>query len=124
MAFTIVTGNKVLNKILRNVDFTAPTALKVSLHTGDPGENGANEVVGGDYGRKSVAFNAASNKIATSTAVLEWENMPACTVKYVGLWDTEVTPNFWWGGQLQSEEELRAGNTFRIKASNLGASLG
>jgi len=123
MAFTIATGNKVLNKILRNVDFAAPTALKVSLHTGDPGESGTSEVVGGDYGRKSVIFNAASNKISTSTAVLEWENMPACTVKYVGLWDTESPANFWWSGELGTYKTLDAGDTIRIKAQNLLATL-
>jgi hypothetical protein len=47
--------NTVLDKILRNEDFTIADVF-LSLHTGDPGESGAAEATGGGYERQSVLF--------------------------------------------------------------------
>lgn len=123
MPFTEATAHKVLNKILRNTDFTHPTALEVSLHTADPGATGANEVTGGSYARQSVTFEAPVSKTSDNTANLEWTGMPACTVSHVGLWDTEATPNFWWAGSVTVPKTLEAGDAFRVNLGDLDASL-
>src|SRR5690606_22130326 len=62
----------------------------LSLHTAFPGSTGANEVTGGSYARQAVTFGAASagsrSMSASATA-----DVPACTVAWVGLWDTAGT---------------------------------
>ena len=123
MPFKIATANKILDKILKNTDFTHPAGIVVSLHDDDPGQTGDNEIGGGDYERKSVTFTVASGKVAENTNALEWEGMPACTVTHVGLWDTAAEPNFWWSGALIASKTLDAGDTFRIKAGDLVATL-
>lgn len=121
MPFTTNTANKILDKVLRGVDFTAPTSLRVSLHTADPGQTGASEVSGGSYARKQPTIAAASNKASTTTADLEWTNMPACTVTHVGIWDQSGA--FWWGGALTASKAVAAGDTFKIVAGDLDFNL-
>ena len=123
MPFTEATAHKILNKILKNTDFTHPTGVKVSLHTADPGATGADEVVGGDYERKTPTLDAPASKVIDNTVAVEWENMPACTVTHLGIWDTEAVPGFWWGGALTVSKTLGAGDTFRLAIGALTVTL-
>lgn len=67
------------------------TALdSVSLHTGDPGTTGANEVAGGSpaYARKTIAFNAASGgSMDDSSTPLVFDIPAGTTVTHAGYWD-------------------------------------
>lgn len=123
MPFTEVTAHKILNKILKNTDFTHPTAVKVSLHTANLGETGANEVVGGDYERKTPTLGVSAAKEILNTAVINWTNMPACTVTHIGIWDTEAVPNFWWGGVLSVAKTVDAGDKLTLEVSALSVKL-
>lgn len=123
MPFTVATANKVLNKLLRNQDFQHPSQIYVSLHTGDPGEDGTNEVTGGGYKRQLVTFSTPSNKQTSNPSDIEFDNMPACTITHMGLWDAETEGNFWWGGQLVVSKQLDAGDTVRFKAGDLDVIL-
>lgn len=42
------------------VNYAITLGDNVSLHTGDPGKTGANEVVGGSYARQATAWAAAT----------------------------------------------------------------
>lgn len=123
MPFTIAAANKLIDKLLRNVDFTQLTTPYVSLHTGDPGESGANEVTGGSYIRKAATFAAAASKASTTSGDLEWTNMPAVTVTHVGIWDAESGGNFWWGGALTASKEVPVGANFTVAAGDLDIAL-
>lgn len=66
------------------------TGRFLSLHTGDPGNTGANEVAGGAYVRQSVAFTNSGNNptVAANSAVVQY---PAATatwgsVGFFGIW--------------------------------------
>lgn len=63
----------------------------ISLHTSDPGTNGANEVSGGTYARATgLTFGAASSgkRSCTTQPVM---NVPAgTTVAWVGLWNSST----------------------------------
>lgn len=117
MPISTYLANKWLDT-LRNVSFGVAT-LYASLHMDDPGDTGANEVSGGSYARRSVTLAAAANKGTSNSAMLEWTNMPAVTVSYVGLWDAATGGNFLWGGQLAQAKTLYAGDTFRIAVGDL-----
>lgn len=81
---------------------TIPTATKnallggqaydnASLHTAYPGTTGASEVTGGSpaYARKAITINAASGGSRLLNAGVTFD-VPACTVKWIGLWSSGV----------------------------------
>lgn len=63
-----------------------PANLDLSLHTADPGANGANEVAGGDYARQVAAF------AAPTAGAMALSNQPiflvpaGTTLTHVGVW--------------------------------------
>jgi hypothetical protein len=114
--------NKLLDAVFNGTSYSVTTAY-ISLHTANPGETGSNEVSGGDYVRKAGSFGAASSGTVTSDADLEWTNMPSCTVYAVGVWDTNASGNFLWGGDLTAQKTVNAGDTFKIASGDLTASL-
>ncbi len=65
----------------------------VSLHTGDPGTNGASEVSGGSYARQSASFGALN------------------------------AGNFLWGGALTAPKTTTAGDTLQIAIGDLDVTL-
>jgi hypothetical protein len=74
------------------------TITKASLHTAFPGTTGSNEVTGGTpaYAQKAITVNASSGGSRSLNAGVTFD-VPACTVKWVGLWNATVfvgcTPN-------------------------------
>lgn len=60
----------------------------VSLHTGDPGDNGANEISGGSpaYARKAGTWNAASGGSLDNSNAPVFDVPAATTVSWVGFW--------------------------------------
>lgn len=65
------------------------TAVEASLHTGDPGITGANEVSGGDYARVPVGWNAPAAGAMTADGELVFLVPPLGSdeVTHVGLWN-------------------------------------
>lgn len=63
----------------------AAAAAYVSLHTGDPGETGANEVSGGGYARAAITWTPGpTDGQVTGTATVTVTAGVAIT--YAGLW--------------------------------------
>ncbi len=58
---------------------------QVSLHTDYPGTTGASEVTGGSYLRLNAFFNISSGGARLLSAPLVFD-VPACTVKWLGIW--------------------------------------
>lgn len=59
---------------------------KVSLHTADPGQDGSNEVTGGTYAQKNIAFNAASGGNLDSSDTPVFDVPAGVTINHVGFW--------------------------------------
>ena len=79
--------NAVLDEIFRSGTGTFPTADPfVSLHTADPADTGANEVVGGSYIRQQAVFSNAASGTTDNDSNIDFPNMPACTVVGWGIW--------------------------------------
>jgi hypothetical protein len=74
------------NAMLGGQDFDA-----ASLHTGFPGTTGTNEVTGGTpaYARKTISMSAASGGSRLLAAGVTFD-VPACTVRWIGLWKAGV----------------------------------
>lgn len=93
---------------------TRPTAWYISLHTGDPGTTGANEVLvatDASYVRKLAAFGAAAAGQSANTGALTWTANAAATtyvVTHIGVWDALTAGNFIIGGALAVPETVVA----------------
>lgn len=110
MPFSTYLGNKIVDHMLRNQAFTPPAAIYASIHTGDPGLTGLNEVAGGSYARQAVTLSAAVAKASDNTNLLSYSDMPLADMAYIGLWDAVSAGNYLTGGPL-------AGGTFSAAAS-------
>lgn len=66
----------------------------LSLHTGDPGTGGANEVAGGGYARQAVTWVlSGSSRVSVGSAAF---SVPAATtVLHVGFWSALTAGSFY-----------------------------
>lgn len=80
-----------------------------SLHTGDPGDNGANEVSGGDpaYARKAHTWNAADAGAMDNSNAPVFDVPAGTTVAYVGFWTADTGGTFL--GSADVTDEVFAG---------------
>lgn len=99
MALTVAARNIMLNAL-------ASSATTVSLHTGDPGTTGANEVTGGTpaYARVGITWNSASGGGLDNSGSNPTFNVPGgVTVSHWGLWGGAT---FLGGGALSNAESF------------------
>lgn len=85
----------------------------VSLHTGDPGTTGANEVSGGGYARVQTTFPAATaGSSAGSTVII---NVPAgTTITHWGRNTASTAGTFYEGGPLAAAEVYGSAGTYAL----------
>lgn len=97
------------------------TTVYASLHIGNPGITGANEVTGGSYARQAVTFGAAASSAMSNSAALNFTGMPAVVagtpMTHMGLWDASTAGNFLWAGPIGTQfivpfTALNAGDVF------------
>jgi hypothetical protein len=92
---------QILDEVYNAGGGTFPGAnVFISLHTGDPGETGANEVAGGSYARQQADFGAAAAGTLANSANIEFSGMPAATVVAWAAWDAVTAGNCFWTGWL------------------------
>jgi hypothetical protein len=72
------------------------SAAFASLHSGDPGPTGANEVAGGApaYARKSITWNAAAAGSLDNNANPVFDVPAGTTVRWLGLWSAVTAGTF------------------------------
>lgn len=109
--------------VLRNIAYTSPTDVYMSLVTVVWADDGTGtEVVGGSYARKVLAFIAGGGAgDATTSAALTWLNMPACTVVGAGIHDAVAAGNLLLHAPLPSPKVVAAGQTFEFTAGDVDA---
>lgn len=116
--------DKILRAVLNAESFSVSTVY-VALHSGDPGETGANEVSGGSYARQSAVFSPVSNNEWDNDNNIDFTGMPATTVDHVSLWDASSAGNCLWtsSGQSAMGDSVGSGETYRIQAGDLSVTL-
>lgn len=121
--------NLLLNWLLTAGAAVRPTTWYISLHTGDPGKTGANELLvatDADYVRKLAAFGAATLEVSATTGDLTWTADVAATaydVTHVGVWDALTGGNFILGGALAVPEGVVAGGSLVLATGRCIAAL-
>lgn len=99
----------------RNALVSAYTANAtwVSVHTGPPGVNGANEVAGGPYARKQSTFGAPAAGTVTGSQVSV--DVPAGgPYTHWGLWTAVSGGTFYDGGELNPDETFAGVGILRV----------
>lgn len=122
MSFGNVLENAILNAIFNAGPLVVLNAY-ISLHTGNPGETGANEVAGGSYVRKTVPFSTALTGSCFNETDVLFPLMPSCTLSHVGIWTEETGGDFLWGGAMSGPLVVSAGALVQIDANDLEAIL-
>jgi hypothetical protein len=107
MALTNIAKNAMLDEL-------ASVATVVSLHTGDPGTTGANELAGGNpaYARQSISWNAAAGGTLTANSQPTFDVPGDNTVSHFGLWS--VGGQFQGGGPLSASEVFAAQGQYTL----------
>lgn len=114
-------ANALLNALCRNTSFSV-TNPYTSVHTGDPGDNGANEATGGSYARQLVSYGVASSGQAASDTLERYGPMPSATLTHGGIWDASTSGNFLGGSALSASKTVASGEfaEFAIGALTVG----
>jgi len=89
-----------------------------SLHTGDPGSNGSNEVSGGGYTRQSITWGSASDGIVETSSPVTFNVPGDTTVYYVGLWDNTTFLGYL---TLESPETFSSPGTLEVTTLHIYA---
>ena len=92
----------------------ANKALYASIHDGDPGDNGANEISGGSpaYARQAVTWQSASGGAMANTGNITFDIPPGTSVMYVGFWDAASGGNF-IGADDVTQEDFAGQGTYK-----------
>ena len=103
------------------VDAIAALAVRVALHTGDPGaaDTASNEVTGGSpaYARKAIAWGAANaSGVATCSGDVVLDVPASTTVTYVSLWNTAGTVRYL--KKAVTSEAFGAQGTYTVTAAS------
>lgn len=116
-------AQKILASIFNAAAFTAPSAVYVQLHTGDPG-TACTSGVASNSTRKQITFASASGGSVASNSAPSWTNVPASeTYAYISLWDALTTGNPLWSGPLTSSQAVTAGDTYTLTSGQVTVSL-
>jgi hypothetical protein len=102
------------------LDHLGTEAVFVSLHSADPGDNGANELSGGSpaYARKAITWNAATGGSMDDSNVPVFDVPAGATVLYVGLWSA-VTGGIFYGAALVTQETFGGQGTYTLTDMDL-----
>ena len=113
------TLNGWLNALCRSVGYTDPDEFWVKLHTGDPGSAGTANAAANTT-RQQATFSAASGGAITTSAPLEWTNVPnAETYSHVSFWSASTGGTFLGSDDLAVARTVAIGDNFSIAAGDL-----
>lgn len=111
-------ANKWLD-MLRAVAFTAPTALYVKLHTGDPGASAAANASAVTTRSALTLAAAASGAVALTGTQPSWSMTTGETISYISIWDAATAGNFLWSAQLSVAKTVANGDTLTLTTCGL-----
>jgi hypothetical protein len=116
-------ANSLLDALFRATNYTAPTAVWIKLHLGDPGAAGTSNPAA-ETTRKQATFSAASSGAITTSADLTWTNVSTTeTISHWSAWDASTAGNFICSDDLAVAKALTAGDTFTIATGDVDVNI-
>jgi hypothetical protein len=114
------TAAAILN-IYRATNITAPAAIYMKLHIGDPGAAGtANSSA--VTTRNAITWNAPSGGSMTLLAVSGYSMTTAETITHVSFWDSATVGTFWQSAALTASQAVINGSTLNFTSCTLSYS--
>ena len=121
---------KILNHVMRNDVLTSPSTVYVGIISDDASDADleagtlTNEITGYDGNRKPVVFTVPEQVGGKATiknnSDIDFENMPASTVKYAIVCDAPTNGNIlYWCPLAGGTKNTNAGDIFRIPEDGL-----
>lgn len=114
---------KLIEHVLRNVAYTSPSAVYLSLHTANPDEDGSGtEVSGNNYSRQQITFGAHSNGACANTSAEEFEASGGSfgTVTHFGIWDSSSgSTNLLYYGALSASKVVADGDKLNFAVGSI-----
>ena len=93
----------------------ATTNWYLSLHSGDPGRDGAYELMSPEYTRMPIHIDIAHHTIF---GPVQFPN-PDAHITHVGFWTAKFGPKFWGGFLLREPVDVPAGVPLEIPAGGV-----
>lgn len=90
------------------------SATYVSLHSGDPGTTGANEITGGSpaYARKSATWGTPSNGSVSLSSSVQFDIPSGVNVSHFGTWNAATSGSFVGGEVLRDSNNVAVVETY------------
>lgn len=119
--------NSLIDALVNQTNYTAPTTIYISLHTADPGDTGASEANYTSYARvvATTKFPGASSGSSANDVVITFPTSTggSNTVTHVGIWDASTAGNWLGGGALSASKTIASGDTASFATSALTVSI-
>ena len=122
MSKTNYLETQLLNHVLRNTAYSAPTIVYAALFTSAPDETGAGtEVSGGSYARQAVTFSAPAPDSVSNTADVTFPVATADwgTVVAFAIYDAASAGNMLYYANLTASRTILTSDQFRFPAGQL-----
>jgi hypothetical protein len=114
------TAAAILN-IYRATNITAPAAIYMKLHIGDPGAAGtANSSA--VTTRNTITWAAPSGGSMTLASVAGYSMTTAETITHVSFWDSATVGTFWQSAALTASQAVINGSTLNFTSCTLSYS--
>jgi len=101
---------------------TAPSALYVQLHTGNPGTAGTS-LPSGNTTRPAITFGAASSGAFSLSNSPSWTSWPSGqnneVITNISVWDASTSGNFLFSAQLSTSKTMTTGDTLTISTCSV-----
>jgi len=117
-------SNALLNALVNQANYTAPTAIWIQLHTGDPGSAGTANVAT-ETTRKDVtsSFSAASGGAVTNDVAVTWTSVAGSEdFTHWSLWSASTSGTFYLSGTVTANA-VTAGDTFTLPVGDIDLTL-
>lgn len=116
-----------INHVLRNVPFTSPTTVYVSLHSASPTDVGGSELSGNGYARQSAAFDApgATDGLTQNTAQVKFTAAGGdwSEATHLGIYDALTGGNLLFWTPLDANRTATDTDSINVAAGALTVTL-
>jgi hypothetical protein len=119
---------EILDHVLKNTAYTAPSTVYIALYSATPSDSGGGTelTVANGYARQAITFGtvASAGSIASSATVTftasggDWS-----TATHAGIFDASTAGNLVFWGALTASFTLTDGNSEEFTATNISVAL-
>lgn len=117
-------SNAWLNALFNQTNYTAPTAIWLQLHVGDPGSAGTSNVAT-ETTRKDItsSFSSASGGAVTNDVAITWTGVSGTEdFTHWSMWSASSAGTFYMSGTITANAVI-TGDTFTIPVGDFDTTL-